>query len=61
MFTRWQSTTAVGLDPERVTLIQQSAVSAIAELTVFYSMLVSVNVLRHNADNQDRGETIRLR
>lgn len=39
---------AVGLDPERVTLIQQSAVPAIAELTVFYSMLVSVNVLRHN-------------
>ncbi|MCE5235985.1 MAG: tryptophan--tRNA ligase [Clostridiaceae bacterium] len=39
---------SVGLDPERITLVQQSGVSAIAELTVFYSMLVPVNVLRHN-------------
>lgn len=39
---------AVGLDPEKVTLVQQSRVAAIAELTVFYSMLVSVNALRHN-------------
>ncbi|HWQ57891.1 MAG TPA: tryptophan--tRNA ligase [Clostridia bacterium] len=39
---------AAGLDPEKITLIQQSRVAAIAELTVFYSMLVSVNVLRHN-------------
>lgn len=39
---------SAGLDPEKVTLVQQSAVPAIAELTVFYSMLVSVNVLRHN-------------
>lgn len=39
---------AAGLDPERVTFIQQSRVAAIAELTVFYSMLVSLNVLRHN-------------
>jgi len=39
---------AAGLDPEKVTLIQQSRVPSIAELTVLYSMLVSVNVLRHN-------------
>lgn len=39
---------SVGLDPENVTFVQQSNVSAIAELTVFYSMFVSVNSLRHN-------------
>ncbi len=39
---------AVGLDPERVTFVQQSQIGAIAELTVFYSMLVTVNALRHN-------------
>jgi len=39
---------SVGLDPEKVTFVQQSHVPAIAELTVFFSMLVSVNVLRHN-------------
>ncbi len=39
---------SVGLDPEKITIVQQSHVSAIAELTVFYSMLVSVNSLRHN-------------
>lgn len=39
---------SVGLDPENVTFVQQSEVAAIAELTVFYSMFVSVNTLRHN-------------
>ncbi|MDD3823389.1 MAG: tryptophan--tRNA ligase [Sphaerochaetaceae bacterium] len=39
---------SVGLDPHKVTIVQQSAVKAIAEMTVFYSMLVSVNALRHN-------------
>jgi len=39
---------SVGLDPEKVTFVQQSHVSTIAELTVFFSMLVSVNSLRHN-------------
>lgn len=39
---------SVGLDPEVVTIFQQSQIKAIAELTVFYSMLVSVNTLRHN-------------
>lgn len=39
---------SVGLDPNKVTFVQQSAVKAIAEMTVFYSMLVNVNALRHN-------------
>jgi tryptophanyl-tRNA synthetase len=39
---------AVGLDPEVCTIFIQSMVPAIAELTVFYSMIVTVNVLRHN-------------
>ncbi|MDX9810548.1 MAG: tryptophan--tRNA ligase, partial [Sphaerochaetaceae bacterium] len=39
---------SVGLDPSKVTIVQQSAVKAIAEMTVYYSMLVSVNALRHN-------------
>jgi tryptophanyl-tRNA synthetase len=39
---------SVGLDPEQVAFVQQSQVPAITELTVFYSMLVSVNALRHN-------------
>jgi tryptophanyl-tRNA synthetase len=39
---------SVGLDPNKVTIFLQSKISAIAELTIFYSMLVSVNSLRHN-------------
>lgn len=39
---------SVGLDPDQTTFVQQSRVPAIAELTVYYSMLVSVNALRHN-------------
>lgn len=39
---------SVGLDPNKVTFIQQSQITSIAELTVFYSMFVSVNALRHN-------------
>jgi tryptophanyl-tRNA synthetase len=39
---------AVGIDPTACTIFIQSLVPAIAELTVFYSMLVTVNVLRHN-------------
>jgi tryptophanyl-tRNA synthetase len=39
---------SVGLDPGKVTIVQQSAVKSIAEMTVFYSMLISVNALRHN-------------
>ena len=39
---------AAGLDPEKVTFIQQSMVPAIAELTIFYSMLTTVNHLLIN-------------
>lgn len=39
---------SVGLDPEKTTLFLQSQVPAIAELTIFYSMFVTVNALRHN-------------
>lgn len=39
---------SVGLDPNKSTIVLQSHVPAIAELTIFYSMLVSVNTLRHN-------------
>jgi len=39
---------SVGLDPNNITMLLQSKISAIAELTVFYSSLVSVNSLRHN-------------
>ena len=37
---------SVGLDPNKITLVQQSRIPSIGELTVFYSMLVSVNSLR---------------
>ncbi len=39
---------SVGLDPNEVTIFLQSQIPAIAELTVFYSMLTTVNTLRHN-------------
>ena len=39
---------SVGLDPEKVTFVQQSQISSIAELTIFYSMIVNVNQLMHN-------------
>lgn len=39
---------AVGVDPEVATIFVQSMVPPIAELTIFYSMFVPVNVLRHN-------------
>lgn len=39
---------AVGLDPDKVTFIQQSQVPAIHVLTMYYSMFVTVNQLSHN-------------
>lgn len=39
---------SVGLNPEKTCLFRQSMIPSIAELTVFYSMLTSVNSLRHN-------------
>lgn len=39
---------AAGLDPEKVTFFIQSYIPQIAELTIYYSMFISVNQLRHN-------------
>ena len=39
---------AAGLNPEKVTFIQQSMIPSIAELTIFYSMLTTVNHLLIN-------------
>jgi tryptophanyl-tRNA synthetase len=39
---------AVGIDPEKTTILVQSLIPEIAELTVFYSMIVTVNQLRRN-------------
>jgi tryptophanyl-tRNA synthetase len=52
---------AVGLDPAKSTIFIQSLVPEIAELTVFYSMFVTVNSLRHNptikSEAAERGYT----
>jgi len=39
---------AVGIHPDRSTIFVQSMIPEIAELTVLFSMFVTVNVLRHN-------------
>lgn len=39
---------AVGINPDLSTIFVQSMIPQIAELTIFYSMLITVNVLRHN-------------
>jgi tryptophanyl-tRNA synthetase len=39
---------AVGIDPDKATIFVQSMIPEIAELTVYYSMFVTVNSLRHN-------------
>ncbi|HYF83716.1 MAG TPA: tryptophan--tRNA ligase [Clostridia bacterium] len=39
---------SVGIDPEKATIFIQSYIPEIAELTVYYGMLVTVNTLRHN-------------
>jgi tryptophanyl-tRNA synthetase len=39
---------AAGLNPEKSTLFIQSMIPEIHELTMYYSMYTSVNVLRHN-------------
>lgn len=39
---------AAGINPDRATIFVQSMIPEIAELTVLYSMFVTVNVLRHN-------------
>ena len=39
---------ASGIDPRETTILVQSLIPEIAELTIFYSMLISVNRLRKN-------------
>lgn len=39
---------AAGIDPELSTIFIQSMIPQIAELTIFYSMFITVNMLRHN-------------
>ncbi|PZT53708.1 tryptophan--tRNA ligase [Paenibacillus silvae] len=52
---------AVGIDPDKSTLFIQSMIPEIAELTVIFSMFVTVNALRHNptikSEARDRGYT----
>jgi len=54
---------AAGIDPERATLVLQSAIPAIAELTWFLAMLLPVNrvlrnpTLRAELDAKDLGDT----
>ena len=52
---------AVGIDPNKTTLFIQSMIPEIAELTVIFSMFVTVNTLRHNptikTEARDRGYT----
>ena len=39
---------SAGIDPEETTILVQSLIPEIAELTIYFSMLVSVNQLRRN-------------
>lgn len=39
---------SVGINPDRATIFVQSMIPEIAELTVLFSMFITVNVLRHN-------------
>ncbi len=39
---------SAGIDPDKATIFIQSYIPEIAELTVYYGMLATVNVLRHN-------------
>src|SRR6056297_2975149 len=44
---------AVGIDPEETTILVQSMIPEIAELTVFYSMIVTVNQLQRNPTKKE--------
>ena len=44
---------AVGIDPMRSTIFLQSEIPAIAQLTMFFSMLISYNRLMHNPTIKD--------
>jgi|AntRauTorckE6833_2_1112554.scaffolds.fasta_scaffold00537_8 tryptophanyl-tRNA synthetase len=47
---------AVGIDPEETTILVQSMIPEIAELTVFYSMIVTVNQLQRNPTIKSESE-----
>lgn len=47
---------AVGIDPEETTILVQSMIPEIAELTVFYSMIVTVNQLQKNPTIKEEAE-----
>jgi tryptophanyl-tRNA synthetase len=47
---------AAGIDPEKTTIFVQSMVPEIAELTIFYSMIITVNQLRHNPTIKSEAE-----
>lgn len=55
---------AVGIDPDKSTLFIQSMIPEIAELTVIFSMFVTINALRHNptikTEARDRGTPISI-
>ena len=52
---------SAGIDPEKATIFIQSMIPEIAELTMFFSMFVTVNSLRHNptikSEAAERGYT----
>ncbi|HKL76136.1 MAG TPA: tryptophan--tRNA ligase [Halanaerobiales bacterium] len=47
---------AVGIDPEKTTILIQSMIPEIAELTVYYSMIVTVNQLKRNPTIKSESE-----
>ncbi|WP_100486399.1 tryptophan--tRNA ligase [Sporolactobacillus pectinivorans] len=47
---------ASGIDPEKSTIFVQSLIPEIAELTVYYSMFVTVSALRHNPTIKSEAE-----
>ncbi|TGA96672.1 tryptophan--tRNA ligase [Sporolactobacillus shoreae] len=47
---------ASGIDPEKSTIFVQSLIPEIAELTVYYSMFVTVSALRHNPTTKSEAE-----
>ncbi|MGD8190876.1 tryptophan--tRNA ligase [Brevibacillus ginsengisoli] len=52
---------SAGIDPDKATIFIQSMIPEIAELTIFFSMFVTVNSLRHNptikSEAAERGYT----
>lgn len=48
---------AAGIDPEKTTIYIQSLIPEIAELTVYYSMFVTVSALSHNPTIKSEAES----